>query len=490
MSKTGLLYEEKIQSAIVDIDAESELKVAGRNVWRSSNKTATYRSTYKVPVSIIRLIKDWNPRTVFDGIMELAENIVANGLIEPLQGDLSADGQLFFIRNGERRFRAILYAIDFLDYKIDQVEVIPYSSRHSELDKLIENLSSDKKSKYDHVDMSAAIVRLKEKHQLTNAEIAQRLGYSRQWVDNMILFNEYWDKESVRAGAVHFSDAITSIRDKKKSEKAEVQATTTVVPPVEPPQTTIPSTETPEEIEEQDNGEDGVKPGDWKQVPSVDHSHAQEIGAGVLGPDKKDKRDRLAEMNKELAGLSDDLDDDEYKSEEDNISKSLNWCLNKMEGIAAGLNEEAKKDFDGLMHHMRNEIEKATTVSHLYGNKFDRVSHELITELVKKSTAPGKVSDGYHSFDDLYNHRHALCVAISNLSISRNICWRSEYHSDGTRYEGWFIFGIYTEAGKQITYHVPMELWNDFASAEVLDRAPEYDGHSSQNCIERLKFYL
>jgi hypothetical protein len=40
--------------------------------------------------------------------------------------------------------------------------------------------------------------------------------------------------------------------------------------------------------------------------------------------------------------------------------------------------------------------------------------------------------------------------------------------------------------GTQITYHLPMDRWSDAPGVE-LDHAPEFDGHSSSDVIERLK---
>ena len=43
------------------------------------------------------------------------------------------------------------------------------------------------------------------------------------------------------------------------------------------------------------------------------------------------------------------------------------------------------------------------------------------------------------------------------------------------------------EKGKQITYHIPLDRWDECEFAETLDKAPEFDGHTSQDVLERLK---
>ena len=112
-------------------------------------------------------------------------------------------------------------------------------------------------------------------------------------------------------------------------------------------------------------------------------------------------------------------------------------------------------------------------------------------------------SDGYHTFSELYQHRIALfialCNAISGLSVLSRTqgkdktvfipVWRSKKHSDGELAFGgtWFVLGMFTEKGKQITYHLPIESWNQTNFAETLEIAPEWDGHTPVDVLERLK---
>jgi hypothetical protein len=112
-----------------------------------------------------------------------------------------------------------------------------------------------------------------------------------------------------------------------------------------------------------------------------------------------------------------------------------------------------------------------------------------------------KISDGYHRFSELYEHRIqlyiVLCAFIAMVDQTNSIrrktesrVWKSKLHSDGSCFEGWFVLGIHKEKGRQITYHLPMEKWEDVFFAEELDRAPEWDGHSGEEVLVRLKeFY-
>lgn len=107
------------------------------------------------------------------------------------------------------------------------------------------------------------------------------------------------------------------------------------------------------------------------------------------------------------------------------------------------------------------------------------------------SEITGSTSDGYHAFDELYDHRVALFIALCRNMFEHlggNI-WRSKLHSDGTMFDGWFVMGIYSGPGKQITYHLPIERWGEteFCRFTTRERAPEWDGHLPKDVLERVK---
>lgn len=91
--------------------------------------------------------------------------------------------------------------------------------------------------------------------------------------------------------------------------------------------------------------------------------------------------------------------------------------------------------------------------------------------------------DGYHTWNELYEHRHQLFLALCRL----NGGWRSMKHADGTMYDGWFIVGTENADLRPITYHLPIRLWNECDNVDTLPLAPEWDGYTSQDVLERLK---
>lgn len=109
--------------------------------------------------------------------------------------------------------------------------------------------------------------------------------------------------------------------------------------------------------------------------------------------------------------------------------------------------------------------------------------YKLLAELIEPQPIDGNTSDGYHTFNELYHHRAVLFSVIVENFAAR--AWKSKLHADGTMYEGMFIVGIETPDG-QATYHYDVEpYWNLFQCKEV-DRAPEWDGHTPDQAIERI----
>lgn len=110
------------------------------------------------------------------------------------------------------------------------------------------------------------------------------------------------------------------------------------------------------------------------------------------------------------------------------------------------------------------------------------------------------ISDGYHTFGELYEHRVTLWIALckcvqsndyscynGNGVIIDNPVWRTLLHSDGSRFDGWFVLGCKYNKGEQMTYHLPISEWDNCSFAKTLDKAPEFDGHTPNDVLERIK---
>ena len=98
-------------------------------------------------------------------------------------------------------------------------------------------------------------------------------------------------------------------------------------------------------------------------------------------------------------------------------------------------------------------------------------------------TGIGDLSDGYHTFNELYHHRAILFSVICN--VFKNRAWKSKKHHDGTMYDGMFIVGIDTPKG-QATYHYDIDPYWDIFQVKELSNAPEWDGHTPDEAINRI----
>lgn len=98
--------------------------------------------------------------------------------------------------------------------------------------------------------------------------------------------------------------------------------------------------------------------------------------------------------------------------------------------------------------------------------------------------AEGQLSDGDHTFRELYAHRVTLFALACRLRP--DLAWRSLLHHDGTRLPGWFIAGLDAPTGP-VSYHAPLSAWDEFDGVATLDRAREWDGHTPADVLDRLR---
>jgi hypothetical protein len=96
------------------------------------------------------------------------------------------------------------------------------------------------------------------------------------------------------------------------------------------------------------------------------------------------------------------------------------------------------------------------------------------------------ISDGYHTFGELYEHRSALLASIMREFPA--LSWMARQHHDGSSYPGWFIAGMQLPTGP-ISYHLRIDpWWNLLATtgATIRQNAPEWDGHTPADVVNRL----
>ena len=115
-----------------------------------------------------------------------------------------------------------------------------------------------------------------------------------------------------------------------------------------------------------------------------------------------------------------------------------------------------------------------------------------IIEIAKKlvNNKINSISDGYHTFDELYQHRSLLFIAWVKSLDNNYTVWKSIRHHDGTWYDGYFLLCVENN-GKQISYHLESNYWDLCDFVDTCDVSPiPFDGHTSQDVLNRLTAYI
>lgn len=158
-------------------------------------------------------------------------------------------------------------------------------------------------------------------------------------------------------------------------------------------------------------------------------------------------------------------------------------------------------------NHPEVEFEKDFNIQYDVNNILNKYGHtemgmykiQLYIESIlgsiqnKKPVNVGEVSDGYHTFNELYRYRMLYNAAFFNL-LARNgqveVC-KSRRHSDGEKCfgsDGWFIVMAILPTG-QVSNHYESKYWDLFDVPER-ETAFRYDGHTPNEAADRLEQYL
>ena len=105
----------------------------------------------------------------------------------------------------------------------------------------------------------------------------------------------------------------------------------------------------------------------------------------------------------------------------------------------------------------------------------------------------GEISDGYHTFNELYEYRLLYNASMFNELAKQGLydVHKSKRHSDGEVPFGdsnWFIVMAELPTG-QISNHYEMKDWNLFQIPEK-EKANKYDGHTPKDVAERIRKFV
>lgn len=122
------------------------------------------------------------------------------------------------------------------------------------------------------------------------------------------------------------------------------------------------------------------------------------------------------------------------------------------------------------------------------------IHHKAIMALYKTLAQPdqiidGDTSDGYHTFNELYDFRKAYNALLFNewAANGKYSVHKSKRHFDGEYCFGgaWFIVVAQLPDG-QISNHYEMKDWDKFRVPETYKVLFEYDNHTGKDVLQRL----
>lgn len=113
----------------------------------------------------------------------------------------------------------------------------------------------------------------------------------------------------------------------------------------------------------------------------------------------------------------------------------------------------------------------------------------ILDSLQQEQTDMGEVSDGYHTFNELYYYRMLYNAAFFNLLPKERVHKSKRHHTGEECFGGgWFIVMANLPTG-QVSNHYELKDWDLFKVPEK-EFADEWDGHTPQEAAERIKEYL
>ena len=158
---------------------------------------------------------------------------------------------------------------------------------------------------------------------------------------------------------------------------------------------------------------------------------------------------------------------------------------------------EYAKNLPALTERLNLSTSYAWQLESLIARVSELMRHDFVTayELGRRSKVTGETSDGYHTFNELYEHRNLLFI----LSMFQNKCPStcdccSGMYWIADHYDGWDLLVVHEQGvpNSQISYHVPSRL--RYLYSEVLTQRTAddhtFDGHTSKDVLDRLRSFL
>lgn len=185
-----------------------------------------------------------------------------------------------------------------------------------------------------------------------------------------------------------------------------------------------------------------------------------------------------------------------------NYEKKYKEALGWMQSLYNGLHGATKEDAEHYFPELKKSEDEIVISALKSGIKFLESEYKIeglgglyfkkILAWLEKQCEPqdkGEISDGYHTFNELYYYRMLYNAAFFNM-LPKEWVHKSKRHNDGEECfgGGWFIVMANLPTG-QVSNHYELKDWDLFQipEKEVADR---WDGHTPQEAADRLYKYL
>lgn len=171
---------------------------------------------------------------------------------------------------------------------------------------------------------------------------------------------------------------------------------------------------------------------------------------------------------------------------ETNLNNSNKNSLQKLE---EWINNFRKTATGPKMQVFDAAADKLLDLIYFLDKSFANNSNETENNEPEELKDMGEVSDGYHTFNELYYYRMLYNAAFFNM-LPKDMVHKSKRHHTGEECfgGGWFIVMANLPTG-QISNHYELKDWDLFQIPEK-ERADEWDGHTPQQAAEKLHEYL